>query len=132
LGALGVRAIPPAQGRKRPGDLTGATLVGLVLDNWSHLPDLQFRALMRMAHTALDTRSPEGKPPCQYFGTYRLIAQTWRPGWPGDGEPDAAKKRRSILNEVRKALRALETAGAVKPIGPPPVPGHPQEYLLTL
>lgn len=103
-----------------------------MLDNWSHLPDLQFRALLRMAHTALDTRSPDGDPPCQYFGTYRRIARTWRPGWPDDGEPDAAKRRRTILNEVRKALRALETAGAIKPTGPPPVPGHAQAYLLTL
>jgi len=107
-------------------------MVGRVLDHWSHLPDLQFRALLRMAHTALDTPSPDGKPPAQYHGGYERIARTWRPGWPDDDEPEAAKRRRTILNEVRKSLRALETAGALKPIGLPPVPGRSQAYLLTL
>lgn len=85
-----------------------------------------------MAHTALDAPSPDGKPPAQYRGGYERIARTWRPEWPDDSDPDAAKRRRTILNEVRKSLRALEAAGAIKPIGPPPVPGHAQEYLLTL
>jgi hypothetical protein len=85
-----------------------------------------------MAHTALDTRSPAGLEPAQYWGGYERIARTWRSPWPDEDTPEDAKRRRTILNEVRKALRALEAQGAVKAVGPPPVPGRAQAYALTL
>lgn len=120
---------------RKPGGVTGAQLVGLVLDNWSHLPDLQFRTLIRMAHTALDGYSDDGKPPRRYYGGYVAIAKTWRTPFPDDdGTPEARRKRKNILSDVRKVMRALEAAGAVKVIdtGKPPGPGNSQSFMLLV
>ena len=105
-----------------------------MLDNWSHLPDLQFRALLRMAHTALDTYGKNGEPPARYYGGHEWIARTWRAPYPDGDSDDEKRKRRNVLNEVRRAMRALETAGAVKALddGQQVRLGHAQAYLLTL
>jgi hypothetical protein len=126
-------SVPPAQALKRPGDLTGARLVGRVLNNWSHLPDLQFRALLRMAHTALD--DPNGTyAAATYWGGHESIARTWRTPYPDGDSDDDKRRRRNILNEVRRVMRALEQAGAVKALsdGQPVRLGHAQRYLITV
>lgn len=101
-------------------------------DHWSHLPDLQFRALGRMALTALD--QPNGDvPAATYFGGHERIAQAWRSPWPEGDDEESKRKRRNLLNDVRKVIRALEGAGAVKPLDTGTVRlGHSQRYLLTI
>jgi hypothetical protein len=122
--------IPP----EIPGGVTGARLAGQVLYHWRELPELQHRALMCMALTALDDPTPE-YPAATYFGGYERIAGTWRSPFPADdGTPETRKKRKNILNEVRKVMRALEKAGAVKVVdtGKLPCPGNAQTFRLVI
>jgi hypothetical protein len=87
-----------------------------------------------MALTALDDPTPE-YPAATYFGGYERIAGVWRSPFPGDdGTPEARKKRKNILNEVRKVMRALEVAGAVKVVdtGKLPCPGNAQTFKLVI
>lgn len=91
----------------------GATLVLLVMDQWGHLPEREYRALMRMAVTALD-KPANGKPAAMYYGGHLRIARTWRQPFPhGDTEADR-KRRDNILREVRRVCDNLIEAGAIQ------------------
>ena len=126
-------AVTPAALQK-PGGVTGARLAGQVLNRWRELPELQYRALMCMALTALDDPSDD-RPAATYWGGYERIAGVWRSPFPeDDGTPGTRKKRKNILNEVRKVMRALEAAGAVKVVdtGKLPCPGNAQTFKLMV
>jgi hypothetical protein len=123
----------PAATRKT-GGVTGARLVGQVLCRWRELPELQYRALLCMALTALDDPT-EKHPAATYWGGYERIAGTWRAPFPeDDGTPETRKRRKNTLNEVRKVMRALEAAGAVKVVdtGKLPCPGNAQTFRLVI
>lgn len=125
-----LRSTPP----EIPGGITGARLVSQVLYHWRELPELQYRTLMCMALTALDDPT-ERYPAATYWAGYERIAGIWRSPFPeDDGTPEVRKKRKNILNEVRKVMRALETAGAVKVVdtGKLPCPGNAQTFKLTV
>jgi hypothetical protein len=89
-----------------------------------------------MAHTSLDDPSRE-HPAATYWGGHERIGSTFRT-WPGDDSPhspeERAKRRRSILREVRRAIEGLQAAGAVKvaDVSRVTAPGISQAYLLTL
>lgn len=87
-----------------------------------------------MALTALDDPTPD-HPAATYWAGYERIAGAWRTPFPDDdGTPETRKRRKNILNEVRKTMRALEAAGAVKVVdtGRLPCPGHAQTFRLTI
>jgi hypothetical protein len=111
----------------------GATLVSMVLDRWSHLPEPQYRTLLRMALTALDEPSG-GKPPAQYWGGNERIARIWRQPFPEGDSDEEERRRKSTLKNVQKAIHALIKEGAIEIIdtGRPVRSGHAQVYRLTL
>jgi hypothetical protein len=136
--------IPLLSAPSLPGeeDAIGASLAKLVLYDWRDLPELEHKALMVMALTALD--EPTGEhPAATYWGGHLRIAQSYRT-WPDDdsrdrsGVPHApkarARLRRNILREVRRAVDGLEARGAVKVADPSraTAPGVSQAYVLTL
>lgn len=106
----------------------GAGLVALVLTRWTHLPDQQWRVLVRMAHTALD-QPRDGQPAATYYGGHELLARTLRREYPPPG-----KARDNVLRDVRRIAAGLAAAGAIKPIdtGQPIRQGNGRTYLLTL
>lgn len=127
---MSARARAPA---KNPGGVTGARLVGKVLDRWSHLPDYHFRALVRMAHRSLDDPTPE-HPAATYWGGREYIARCWPQPFPASDSPEDGRRRASILNTVSVVCRELRFEGAIEVIKGPraPGPGKRQVFLLTL
>jgi hypothetical protein len=113
----------------------GARLVTLVLTYWTGLPDRQFRILLRMAHTALDTPSDDGKKPAEmYWGGHELLAMTLGCPYPDGDGAEARRARAGVLREVRREVAALRKAGACRVVDTGRVvrQGHSQTYLLTL
>jgi hypothetical protein len=86
-----------------------------------------------MALTVLD-EPHDGTPAATYWGGAERIARTWQQPFPEGDTDEARKRRKNLLNEVRKVMRALESAGAVKVVdtGKPPGPGHAQTFVLTV
>jgi hypothetical protein len=99
----------------------GARLVTLVLMRWTQLADVEFRLLVRMAHTALDERSGR-TPAATYFGGHELLAATLR---------SEGGSLTTTLRRVRKAITGLVEAGAVERVGAARS-GNNQVYRLTL
>lgn len=85
-------------------------------DNWGHLPAGPYKLLMRMALRALDTTSKKGEPSNRYYGgwTDLSIALARELPDPDDESPEAARRRKTIRDEVRRYTTALVDAGAVK------------------
>jgi hypothetical protein len=111
----------------------GAQLVAQALAYWADLPDRQFRILVRMALTALDSPD-DGKAAATYFGGHELLARALGCPYP-DGDSDEARKARAtVLRHVRGEVAALRKAGActVVDTGRAVRHGHSQTYLLTL
>lgn len=94
----------------------GATLVGLVVDRWADLPELQYRPLLRMALRSLD-RSRGDIPAATCWVSDVELARTYRTPFPDDDDDssDGRRCRNNLLREVRRARRALVAAGACKP-----------------
>jgi hypothetical protein len=111
----------------------GAQLVGRVLDHWQHLPDVQYRVLLRMAHTALDWPRRD-QPAATYWGGHELLARTLRRDWPAATDPRSRQQRDVILRDVRRACVELVKDGAIEIIdtGRTVRSGHAQVYRLTL
>lgn len=99
----------------------GARLVTVVLMRWTNLSDIEFRVLVRMAHTALDERSG-AIPAATYFGGHELLAATLK----SEGGKAGTLERR-----VRKAVTGLVAAGAVERVNRGRS-GVNQVYRLTL
>jgi hypothetical protein len=95
--------------------------VTLVLMRWTQLADVEFRLLVRMAHTALDEGSP-GVPAATYFGGHDLLAATLR---------SEGGSQTTLLRRVRKAITSLVEAGALERVGAARS-GANQIYRLTL
>lgn len=111
----------------------GATLVGLVLDRWAYLPELHYRALLRMALTVLDY--PDGdRPAATYWGGRELLARTWRQPYPDGDAADDQRRRRSVLHEVTVVCRDLCGEHAIEVVrgNRLPGPGRRQVYRLTV
>ena len=110
--------------------LMGAALVGEVLARWTHLPDRQFRVLLRMALTALD--QPNGDKPARlYFGGHVVLAMTLRSPYPEGDDEEAERARATIHRRVREAVAGLIEAGAIQRDGTAHT-GHQQDYWITL
>jgi hypothetical protein len=106
--------------------MMGAALVGEVLARWTHLPDRQFRVLLRMAHTALDY--PNGEYPARlYFGGHDLRAMSLRSPYPEGDDKDAIKAHGTLHRHVRSAVAGLVASGAIQRRGTAYL-GHQQEY----
>lgn len=99
----------------------GARLVTLVLMRWANIGDAEFRLLVRMAHTAMDERTPTA-PAATYFGGHELLAATLR----SEGGNEA-----TVLRRVRKAITKLVELGAIERVGGAGG-GRNQVYRLTL
>jgi hypothetical protein len=112
----------------------GATLVGLVLDRWADLPELQYRPLLRMAYRSLD-RAKGDVPAATCWVSDADLARTYRNPYPDDDDhsEDARRRRNNLLREARRARRALVAVGACKPSDfLPPGPEPDYVYELTL
>lgn len=99
----------------------GARLVAWVLVRWTHVSDVEFRVLVRMAHTSLDERSG-ALPAATYFGGHELLMATLRQE---GGSPS------TVLRRVRKAITGLVEAGAIERVNAARS-GANQVYRLTL
>src|ERR1044071_6942996 len=88
---------------------------------WTQLSDIEFRVLVRMAHTALDERSG-ATPAATYFGGHELLAATLK----SDGG-----EARTVERRVRKAVTGRVNAGAVERVNRGGS-GVNQVYRLTL
>lgn len=126
-------SVPPGQGLKRPGDLTGARLVGEVFARWAHLPDYHFRALGRMALRALDDPN-EKHPAAMYWGGREYLARCWPQPFPEGEGAEEEKRRKSVLDTVTVVCKELRAEGAIEIVKGyrPPGPGLRQTFLLTL
>lgn len=110
----------------------GYRLANVVSVTWAHLPERQFKVLMRMALTALDTPSTKGQPAHVYFGGWEVMSLALARDVPDDdGTPEATRIRRNLCSEVTKITGALVAAGAIKP-SENARRGHQQSFLLTL
>jgi hypothetical protein len=108
----------------------GASLVGEVLARWTHLPDRQFRILLRMAHTALD--NPKDDQPARlYFGGHVLLAMTLRTPYPYGDDQESDRARATIHRHVREAVAGLIEQSAIERHGTAHT-GHQQDYWITL
>jgi hypothetical protein len=108
----------------------GAQLVAQVLVYWTDLSDPAFRVLMRMAVTALDNDSKNGKPAGRYFGGRELLMMSLRaPYVAPDADP---KAHHSLVIQVGKAIRELKKRGAIEPLVEHPQIGRRQVYQLVL
>ena len=125
--------VPRGPALKRPGDLTGARLVGKVYARWAHLPDYHFRALGRMALRSLDDPTPL-YPAATYWGGREYLARCWPQPFPEGDTPEDETRRKSILHKVSLIWRQLRAEGACEIVKGDrlPGPGLRQTFLLTL
>ncbi|HEY9354222.1 MAG TPA: hypothetical protein VIP28_13260 [Nocardioides sp.] len=95
----------------------GAGNVKLVYVNWGHLPDRAFRLLAFMALTSVDR---EDQP--TYYGGRRSLALSGlgRPvPNPHDDSPEVEKARNAVYQDVKKQIRILTDAKAIRRINDP-------------
>lgn len=117
--------------------MTGARLAGLVLDRWRHLPELQYRPLLKMALTALD-KPKDDKPAETYWAGHRRLAETYRTWPPDDSTHDPRERERLRLQLTRRVTEQIRhgliPAGAIEIIDTGELVrlGHAQVYRLTL
>ncbi len=113
----------------------GASLVGAALARWTHVSDTAFRILVRMALTALDNPSADGrKPAATYWGGRDLLAMSLRRPWPEGGDERSMNARKNIHRDVRRALEELAKEGAIEVVdtGRAVRQGNRQVYRLRL
>lgn len=113
----------------------GASLIGAVFARWTHVSDTAFRVLTRMALTALDNPSADGKKPAAtYWGGRDLLAMSLRRPWPTGDDEKSANARKNIHRDVRRALGELAKEGAIEIVdtGRAVRQGNRQVYRLCL
>ena len=111
----------------------GASLAKIVSTRWAHLPGREFKVLNRMALTALDRPSPQGRPASVYYGGWEQLAQALNRDVPDDdGDPATARARKNMCDETSKVIASLIKAGAVKQPVDKARKNHQQSYQLTL
>jgi hypothetical protein len=113
----------------------GASLVGAAFARWTHVSDTAFRVLIRMALTALDSPSADGKnPAATYWGGRDLLAMSLRRAWPEGDDERSANARKNIHRDVRRALGELVKEGAIEVLdtGRAVRQGNRQVYRLCL
>lgn len=109
----------------------GYQIANAVSVQWAHLPERQFKVLMRMALMALDRPNDKGKPARIYHGGWEVLALALNRDVPDEDDPDpvARRRRARLCREVTEVTSALVTAGAVKP-SEQARRGHQQSWLL--
>jgi hypothetical protein len=110
----------------------GIQLANVVSVSWAHLPERQFKILMRMALTALDSPNGKGQPARVYFGGWEALSLALARDVPDEDDPrdEAKRRRRRLCREVSEVTSALVTAGAIKP-QETARRGHQQTWKLT-
>lgn len=110
----------------------GSTLARVVSDNWGHLPAGPYKVLMRMAIRSLDT--PNGdKPAAHYWHGWTDLAAALNRKLPDpeDMSPEAARKRKTIRDEISRHCTTLDRLGAVERLVDSPGRGTRQVWKLT-
>lgn len=92
----------------------GSTLARAVSDNWGHLPAGPYKVLMRMAVRSLDVPK-ENKPAATYWHgwTDLAVALDRKLPDPEDMSPEAARKRKTIRDEMSRHCTTLVRLGAL-------------------
>jgi hypothetical protein len=111
----------------------GATLVKRVIEDWSHLPHTQWRALVVMANTALD--EPTAKHPAAvYWRGHGYLALALGYQYPPGETQAAMKTRRNSRKQVGTNVDGLTDAGAIEIVWSDRAVrlGHAQAYHLLL
>jgi hypothetical protein len=113
----------------------GARNVKLVVQQWSHLPGLPFRALVWMATSSLDTAT-ETKPARQFWGGWddlavEVLGRSVPPSMAKDtsASKEERKAARASHEAVRRVIRSLVVAGAIVRVGGG-FSGHRARYAL--
>jgi hypothetical protein len=111
----------------------GIQLANVVSVTWAHLPERQYKILMRMALTALDSPNERGQPPRVFWGGWEPLSLALARDVPDEDDPrdEAQKRRRRLCREVSEITSALVSAGAIKP-QEWARKGHQQTWKLTL
>ena len=93
------------------GDPVGVSLANVVLSvTWAHLSDAAQLVFARMAMTALDGPSPDGRPAARYFGGRdALVLATDKRGLSDDPEI-----RELQYKKVQRAIQEITAAGGLK------------------
>lgn len=127
--AMGERTRLARWGRR----LMGIQLANVVSVSWAHLPERQFKVLMRMALTALDVPNKKGQPAHVFWGGWETLALAMNRDVPAEDDPrlEAQTRRRTLVSEVARTTRLLVDAGAIKP-QETARRGHQQTWLLTV
>lgn len=112
----------------------GSQLAREVSEHWGHLPAGPYKLLMRMALHSLDTSNDPQKPAATYWRgwAHLAVALGRKPPADDDGTPEAATKRRTMQDEVRRHTNVLAAKGAVQRAVDKPGRGTRQVWKLTL
>jgi hypothetical protein len=111
----------------------GSGLARAVSDNWGHLPAGPYKLLMRMALIALDKPSKKGEQPFHYYKGWTDLAEALGRKVPDqeDMSEEAARKRKTIKDEVRRYTNVLVDLGAVHRLVDNPGSGTQQAWFVT-
>lgn len=110
----------------------GAELAKLVMHSHAGLSGNAFKVLTRMAWTALDRPSGDGRPARLYFGGWEPLAIALGNDVPDASDPAARGRRKKLQDYVGRALQEIERAGAIKRLEDHPKAGRRQTFELTL
>lgn len=93
----------------------GSQLARDVSEHWGHLAAGPYKLLMRMALYSLDTSTSPDKPAGHYWMGWKhlAIALGRKPPDDDDDTPEAATKRRTMRDEVKRHTNTLVRLGAV-------------------
>ncbi|WBQ02950.1 hypothetical protein [Kribbella sp. CA-293567] len=111
----------------------GAQLVGLVVVKWAHLPAKPYKILTRMALTARDEEGGPDKPAATFWAGWEVLALAIGRELPDphDEGGEAAKRRKTIRDEVVRVTTSLQDAGAIKSVVDNPGSGWRQVWKVT-
>lgn len=112
----------------------GSQLAREVSEQWGHLPAGPYKLLMRMALYSLDTSTHPDKPAGQYWMGWAHLARSLgrKPPAEDDSSPEAATKRNTMRDEVKRHTNTLVRLGAVQQLVDNPGRGTRQVWKLTL
>jgi hypothetical protein len=108
----------------------GGQLMMIAMVQYAHLPGTQYKALMKICATALDTPNTDGHPARWYYRGWEDLALGV--GWNVPADTPANKKRRKTMRgEMNKIYRALAAAGAIDEL-PHPGDGRRKAWYVAL